>query len=333
MQEKIKLTKTHQLELFEVIDLADRQRYSNSIELYDAIPKYYIGKAERINGTYLEPIERPFKFRGKEYTVTINPAPLKDRKTGMHKYFYPGIREELVEDALRKISCEGHGRFSSGQMGVFFTLYELQKELKNRGHTYDINQIKDAILICANATLQLKTGDEKELLNAPIFQALGLHTDEDWEGHGKKTKGYIRFNPLVTQSINEKTYRLLNYDKCMKYKRFLSRWFHKRLSHHFTQASFSEAYSINLSTIIRDSGMKKYKQLRDNLRKVTESIEEMKDQEIICSFEKEKIIGRKKNSFEDVKFHLHPHIHFIQEVKKANNRAGEIKTADNPSLK
>lgn len=50
-------SKPVQLELFELMNPSEKD-YSNTIELYDFMPKYFWGKADRIQGKFLEPIER-----------------------------------------------------------------------------------------------------------------------------------------------------------------------------------------------------------------------------------------------------------------------------------
>src|SRR4051794_37186722 len=75
--EEFKQTMPPQLALFQLATQEDG-RYSNTIELYDGIPKYFWGKAERINDQFLEPIERNFSYREKDYSVRITPARIKD---------------------------------------------------------------------------------------------------------------------------------------------------------------------------------------------------------------------------------------------------------------
>ena len=71
-------SKPSQLSLFQTF-IPDDDRYSNSIELYDALPKYQHAKhmaMQRINGTFLPNLEREFNHRGKSYRLTIHPARL-----------------------------------------------------------------------------------------------------------------------------------------------------------------------------------------------------------------------------------------------------------------
>ena len=321
--EQYRQEKPVQLTFFELI-LPEERRYSNTIELYDFIPKYHWGKAQRINGQFLKQLEREFECRGRRYRVKIKPASLED-KDGTERYYYPSQREELVEDALRKFVCEGQGIFLDDEAGVSFTLYQLQQELAQRGHTYNLDELKAALLICANTKLEIKTEDGSVTIVSSIFQTLGLQTREDWQRFGQRTRAFVRFNPLVTQSIKSRNFRQLDYDRSMTLKSVIARQLHKRMSHHYTQASWQHPYTINLLTIIRDFGLTKYEKLPNNLRDVISALEEMKKVDIILSYEVEKITDeRRRNKLLDAQLTLLPHPSFSGEQKAANKRKSDI---------
>jgi len=303
------------------------KKYSNTIELYDAIPKYFWGRIssrDRIGGRFLHILKRKFEFRGKTFIVKITPARLEDKK-GHDKDYYPGKREEIVEDALRKMACDGNGLFLDDQVGVVFSLNQLQKELKKMGHTYSIKQIKDAIFICQKSNLMLESGDGNITVSFQIFETVGLRTRKDWQKTGKKTKCFVRFNVLVTKSIKSFTFRQMNYKECMMYKKNLARWLHKRMSHMYTQASWKNAYSILLTTIIRDSGMKPYEKLKDNLCEVRKALNEMIQKGVLQDFtEYKRFSGRR---IMDVKFRLKPGYSFIRDMIRANKKLAVLKSA------
>ncbi len=69
-------SKPQQLEFFEIIDQSN-DCYSNTIELYDQMPKYYFGGVEREKGKNVEALailQRNFKHKGKDYKLEISPA-------------------------------------------------------------------------------------------------------------------------------------------------------------------------------------------------------------------------------------------------------------------
>lgn len=320
-------TKPIQLTLFEMV-LPNEQEYSNTVELYDFVPKYHWGKVQRINDKFLNSLEREFECRGVKYKVKIRPASVEDRN-GTERYYYPSKREELVEDALRKFVAEGQGIFLDEQAGVTFSLYQLQEELKRNGHSYSKDQIKDALLICARTNLTITNENGTSVLVSNLFETLGLQTREDWKDQGNKTRAFVRFNSLVTKSITSRTFRQLNYEKVMSYKNIIARQLHKRMSHHYIQASIANPYHFLLSTIIRDFGLTKYTQLRDNLRDVQIALEEMVEKKVILSYKIEKIIENSRRAkLLDAKFILLPDPSFTSEIISANKLHLKIKSIE-----
>jgi hypothetical protein len=321
-----------QMELFQIP--IDAKKYSNSIELYDAIPKYLWGKAlvKNEKGKYVPrttPLERPFKFKNCEYMVVVQPAQIK-KGNGEYKHCYPGEREEIMEDALRKLACSGQGYFLDDQAGVVFTLNELRKELERVGHSLATREIKEALMVCNQTHIKLTSLDGKDIVGSSLFETLGLSSREEWEETGGKTRCFVRFNQLVTRSIRAKTFRQLNYEECMSYSRALSRYLHKRISHAYTQAGALNTYDIHLLTVIRDSGMKRYAKLSDNLRKVKEALDEMKEKEVVQSYEIHKIIyGRK---LVDAEIKIKTSYSFNRDMKRANAISLETRKKKNHRL-
>lgn len=312
-------SKPEQLTFFELI-LPEEQRFSNTIELYDFIPKYVWGKVERVNGKFLDALERQFECRGRRYTVTIDPAKVKERD-GTSRDYYPSKREELVEDALRKLASEGQGLFLDEQAGVTFSLYQLQHELKSNGHSFSISQLKEALFICTKTHLTVTTDDGNTVLVSSMFETLGLQTREDWAGQGQKTRAFVRFNPLVTASIKNGNFRLYNYETSMGYSNTIARQLHKRMAHHYTQAGIMHPYHILLSTIIRDFGLTSYEKLPNNLRDVLKALDEMKEKNVLLDYAIEKSFDtRTRGKLIDAKLTLTPHPQFSSEVIQANKK-------------
>ncbi len=227
-------------------------KYSQSIELYDAIPKYFWGKPPRDSGGYLPILRREFKHKGVAYEVEIFPARLSKKVKGVEieQEYYPGAREEIIEDALRKIATDSRAQRIDKRYGLRFSLSELKKELKRTGHAFNNAQIKDALKICAGSKIELKSKSNgaKMAVTQSIFPLYGAVEREDW----LKTKAQfaVEFHTLVTRSIEQNTFRQINYERSMRISNSLARWLHKRMSHNYRQAqTFSNAYTITLSTI------------------------------------------------------------------------------------
>ena len=337
--EEYKKNKPVQLEFFFLDDEEKREKhFSRSIEIYDLAPKYNRSKRlERVQDKYLEVINKNFAIGDDSYNIVISPARItKKNKNGeiiSEKDFYPGRREELVEDALRKLACDGNGIYlndgDKNYVGVVFTLYELQQELKRTGHNYNITQIKDAILICNKTNLEISFSGGRKIKSSTMFEDIGLTTQSDWVGTGKKDKAYVRFNSLITESINSKQFRLYNYEKSMLLKADLARFLHKKMAMRFKQASALHHYSPLLSSIIRDSGSVYYDKISNNIRQLRLSLDEMKKSEILSSYKIENIYNDKdKRKITDAKITLIPHFKFVKEMKFFNKKYRELKNSE-----
>jgi len=330
--EEYKQTFPIQLSLFTLFDKAF-DNFSHTIELYDFVPKYVVGKVEdtRVDGRYLEPIKRSFECRGREYQLTLIPARI-EVADGVFKDYFLGVREEIVEDALRKLAVEGKGAMLDDELGMCFTIYQVEQELKESGHSYSFYQVVDALKILATATIQISTPSDTEQLlpkkgkNTRSGKDLFFHPLETlaFDNDVQKTPTFVRFSPLVTKSIREHSFRMCNYKQCMKHSSFVARQLYKRMSHHFTQADIYKPYTIMLTTIIRDFGLTLQSRLKNNLANVEESLKEMKKNDSILSYKIDKVLdSKRKNKLIDAYIHLMPSPTFSSDAKKFNAKALE----------
>ena len=168
-------TQPTQLSLFQTF-LSDEERYSNTIELYDAVPKYFsnhkIMASIREGGKYLPVLKREFEHKGDTYSLHIRPARLL-YPNGTEMEHYPSPREELVEEALRKIATDRvKGIYLDDVAGVQFTLYGLKKELKERGHDIDKSDLIESLKICNLTSISIQTADGKAIMQSSIFPTL-----------------------------------------------------------------------------------------------------------------------------------------------------------------
>lgn len=322
--DQLSMSTPQQLNLFELL-LDGDSHFSNTVELYDTMPKYSFSEKREFKNIDYAMSEHSFKIRNKSYTVVIRAAIISKGK-GKDKsnvLIFPGNREELVEDALRKLACNGNGCYMDGQAGVLFTLYELQQELKRMNHGFDINDIKESIQVLRNASIECTSQNER-VLSSNFFSMSGLQSRDDWVNKAARAKCYVQFNPLITKSINEQTFRQLNYDKCMLYKNVLARYIHKRISHHWIQTSHKDDYTILMTTILLDSGRTLSDRMSTNRRAVETALNNLVKNEVIIDPIVE--VQKEGRKIKNVKYILFPHDNFISEMIKANWRHNIIKT-------
>ena len=317
-----------QLTLFQTFLPDNAEQYSNTIELYDAIPKYVSSPRKRQellaelrdekNGT-IRPLKRTFRHRNKTYRVSIKAAQI-EQKDGSVKAIFPGPRESLVEEALRKIASDKlNGVFLNNEAGVQFTLYELRKELARLGHSIHHDKLIESINICAGTRIELETDDGESMMSSSLFPVVMRKQRKDWLKNPKNTRWYVSFNPLVTASINQITYRQFNYQLYMMFKYQLSQWLHKKLSHYFIQASPMESYHIRMTTIVRDSGLISSDRNVDKRQAIKQALDELHEKDVLMGYVQEKEHGHNRK-ITDITYKLIPSKSFSQEIKKANKR-------------
>ena len=144
------------------------ENLSNTIELWDAIPKYAF--SARLQALMRDSAGRLPVY---EHTFEHHPAPKADNPTfrctlrlqparmavgDRHVDCYPSADEELVEEVLRKIFADqtyGLHDAVRGESWVRFTLHMIRTELARRGRTRSIAEIKRSLDILSRTVLDV----------------------------------------------------------------------------------------------------------------------------------------------------------------------------------
>ena len=314
--------------------IQERETLSNTIELWDAIPKFQVSKRRQSNlrkDGLLPTFRYEFSHRKKELTLRIRPARLtetqiiKDVEIEKDVEYYPSAREELVEDALRKIASESRQLFlDKNRSGVTFTIHMLRKELARQGHTLSFREVRDSLFILTGATIELLDLKGRVVVVTNVLSNLIQVNQTDLK-EDPNAKWYADFSVLVTEGIKNIDYRQFNYFKMMHHKSQLARWFNKKLSHNYLQASLTNPYKITFSTIKKNSGLLASKHDVDNRKQMIKVLKELKDDKILFLFEVKEDKGQRGKVLE-VKYTLFPHQEFIAQVKAANRRSADAKS-------
>lgn len=316
-----------QLALFSQFLTHDPDNVSNTIELWDTIPKYFftpaLSKKLRTHSGHADPFTWHYKYQDNDFTVTIAPAQIK-QNDGKYKSLFPGITEEFVEEALKKILsssslCRIHDA-EKPSTWIKFSLKMIQKELARRSRARNINEIKNAIAVMSKCTISI-TCNEREIWSGSILQDL---ITIDRASYVQKPESYhiARLPLLFSQSINNLNYRQFNYEKLMKCNEQLSRWFYKKLVNSFTQANYSNSYHLKYSSI-ESSALLQQASISKNIQKISSALEELKNLNIIRHYSHEYIKQNRK--IIDILYSFFPSDQFIYEQKAANKSIHEKK--------
>lgn len=303
-----------QLSLFTLLAPV-RENYSHTLNVYDEIPRASYGKPALINNQFLLSLEREFEVGDRKYKVEIKPARIKNSK-GEERDFYIGKREDVIEDALRKLAADGRRAESvllDGNFAVIFTRKALFDELSAAGHKYSYEQIEEALEILLSTTIKLTEQGSDEAHSFHPIESYGI------KGKDGEDVTYVKFSPFVTTSIKNNSFRLINYKKLLGYKSIIAYRLHKKLTHHFTYADSEKTYHFSLNKTFQNFGLSLNSPLSVRLREMKKSLGELDEAKIIKSYEVYKVIGkRRKNATEDYTIEITPHQEFLDEVLLAN---------------
>lgn len=315
-----KAIKSLQLDLFGQFVTNDKDSVSNTVELWESIPKYFftpqqVEKLRTATG-HADPYEQPYNYQGLDCTVTIQPALIK-QEDGGYKAFFPSVTEELIEEALKKILTDQNYSIhdpAKSETWVKFTLYMVQNELSKRGKTRSLDQIKHAIEVMSLCMLTLSKG-KKELWRGAILQDL-LTVDREEYIEDSSALHAARLPLFISHAINKLEYRQYNIDRHMSLKTQLSRWLYKRFVHRYKQASMIDTYHFMYSTVKQESRYLEGKTERNNRLKMIKALDELKGQGVLISYEAAEV--REGRKVVDVTYTVTAALDFRTEQKAAN---------------
>ena len=306
-----------------------KQDQSNSVEFWDALPKFSVHRNKQIelrheNG-FLPIHKADFTFREQKYLLELQPAYITEGNRDVG--YYPSSDEELIWEVLIKY-------FADQQYGlhmpdeeppssfVRFSLHLLQRELGKHGHKRSLKQIRHAVEVLSRCMLVISKADSKNALyRAPILaDVLDVSRNDYLDDPTKLWVG--RLPVIVSFALKSLEYRQYNYATSLSFKDPLSRWVHKRITHRFTQASLLETYNISLSRIVNESGyLEKGGRVRRHVARIDKVLQDLCDAHVLTYTDKDERRGTGRGKpIQEVIWTLHPHPAFCSEVKAANGR-------------
>ena len=263
--------------------------YSKSFELWDQMPKFVegaiidssTGKPVQKGETRFSTQARQFQHDGKRYSIEITPARIRGDVDKLERDYFPGRREMVIEQAIRKIAihrhlsqikCTENGRIIS----VKFKVQDLKNELSAQCHTYNWVEIRKSLFVSSGVIITITDDTENIISRAPLFTHVAFPA--------KGTDGYasVGFHPLVYIGVESLSHRQIAYSTLMSLKSSLAQYLYRRFVHRFRQANYVEnRFKIKASTILAESGLCGYTRLRDRLSAVQNAVEELQQRRVL----------------------------------------------------
>lgn len=331
VDKNVNISSSEQLDLFKIIDPnRSGKNLSNTIELYDALPKFVWDKKTKITTQLQDSIQtKHCVVRGKPIDVRIKPALIEDKSSGKTVLIYPGVREELIEEALRKLAAHGKSKLINEKAGVIFTLYELQQELMSMGKSYSITEIKEGINVCKSSVLEI-ISQKNEVISSTFFPVVGL-VDRDAYLAESDAKCIVQFHPLVNDSIMNYTYRVYDYKKSMEINSNLGRFLFKKMSHYWVQASPTNPYTPSLLSFLNQTSRGASETMSENIRAMKNALDSLITNNIIDRYEENRVKDGRK--IIDIHYKIYPHEEFIMQAKRSNIASKQVITKAEKMLK
>ncbi len=314
------MVKSVQLDLFSSFVTNQINEVSNTVKIWERIPKYFPARVLeklRTNDGLAQPYEWEYIDGGVTYSVVIQPALIKEE--GGYKAYFPSTTEELIEEVLKKIlTIQKYGTHDPKQAETWvkFSLSMIYRELNAKGCSRSRVEIKRAISIMSKCNLSFFK-DGKEVWNGSILQDLvTIGRDEYLED--TDSMHAARLPIFISKAINNLDYRQFNYERLMNCKSQLTRWIYKRLVHEYKQAHPTNTYHFMYSDL-KASGLLQQGRETDIRKKVIAALDELQSRNVLMSYLVED--KKEERSVIDVKYIVAPSMEFSKEQIASNKRA------------
>jgi hypothetical protein len=187
-----------QIELFDswfaATDEADNSR---TLAFWDVIPWRLLSHRRKAKLPEVIIFDGVKIDENREATVFLTPAILRpDPNSKESRVIFPGVREELVERALRKMAVhklaacqlQSNPRDDSMAVAIAFSLYQLRQELEHTGHGFNLTQIREALQVMRLCDVAVECQGDSFVHGkaGPILPTLEFVADPD-DADGKRT--------------------------------------------------------------------------------------------------------------------------------------------------
>lgn len=315
-------TQNIQYELFTNFVTNNEEGVSNTVELWERIPKFFftaakVKKLRNADGS-AKPYTFNYNYNNLPCRVEIHPAMISSDDGNFTAHF-PGVTEELVEEVIKKIfayQSQGIHDPIKNESWVKFSLAYIHKELKKNGRERNLSEIKKAIDVMSKTIIVLYQ-ENVEKWRGAILQDL-ITVDRKKYLENTSAQHIARLPVFITNAINKLEYRQFNYERYMLCDEQLARWIYKQMINRFVQAEIMLPYKLLFSNIKRDSGFLQQSTDNNNRKKVILAFKELHQKNVIDSYSaKAKKEGKK---IVDITYTLFPTESFAKEQRAANKR-------------
>ena len=322
-----------QLSLFDAFAAGTPSAYTNLLEFFDALPKFFLTPQSSVQsgGKNLEIAEFNFAWGDIDCQVSITPTVVKAKgKDGetVRKELLPGPREETVYRVLRKMASDPDvsKRVKGESIVLRCSIYHLRSRLAAVGHEFKASEIREALEVLGQTPLRVTNLSTKKTIYSGSYITLAYAADET-DIKGDRTLVEFSFNRLAVVAITQGLYDRIHYERLMGLNP-LPGWIYELIVRNFRQAGADCGYTLSMSRVLRESGLPPRKDARGNLRQIREALKQLQDNKVLAeyppikeSIEKSSSGSRGRKAIKDVVWTLFPSQEVIDDIK--NDNAGK----------
>lgn len=282
---------------------------------FDVLPRFtYSKKVARDASGHANPVNLSFSLGSVPYELSIQPAVIPNGSGT--RSFLPGLKEELIETVLRRWFAQGAGVVVDNSAGVFFTLYDLRRELMRSNHTYSFDQLKMGLLILCGAQLTVKT-KERSIARGGILTSVLWDIDKA-KGPESRRRCLCVFHPEVFRMVSSTSPAGVDYETFMACRSGFSRWFYRWLC--LVPVEKDHPAVLRLSDLL-PLGILKNRRFRDNMASVRQALDELAAMEIIrTDYEVKKILDGKRITDAEIRIEAESRLSHIRHVFETERR-------------
>ncbi|WGK63556.1 hypothetical protein QAO71_17455 (plasmid) [Halopseudomonas sp. SMJS2] len=299
---------------------------SNVITLWELIPKY---TADNLN--YLDEIpndyQKEFQIYGGKFKLTLFPGTYyPNKKSNKPKRRFPGVREQVVEQALIYLACQqAQAEEVNGEISYFitFSIREMAMVLKAMGRTHSHGQIREALEVLSSSVMTIKKEGTSETSNRnPIVPSFTRTTSHD-ETISGKDNWKIQLHPLVTHAIRNVGYRQFQYDMGADLAPFAS---YLQRQMHFLAPNISSEHplTIRLTELRNRTPGLDHKTIRASINALKRELGKMEDAGFVNQFDIAPIFPKRsapgRPAPVDAEVTIYPGSDLVRHVKAGSKR-------------
>ena len=231
---------------------------------------FYQTRQPRDKSGHLPVLKRDFQVEnGFISTAAILPGKVeitKGSNKGEWQDYYPGAKEEILLEVLKKMATTGRATVLDSNMAVAFSIRDVRSELERVGRTASHAEILTSLQILRRSSFILKT-EAGTTFEESYILSLGV------KGEGKNQKVVVRFNTPTTAAIKEGDFRILDYETTIRASS-MARKLIEKIVHTHKQLD-AKGYNFELIQFLKGAGFEVGARLRESVRQLRAALDQI----------------------------------------------------------